>query len=71
MVAPETQARARAYLSLVFQDFSFFAFSPTYRARDLFLSGPGSPPDAELFYRIVAGDASPETPARSEARGVA
>ena len=71
VVAPETQARARAYLSLVFQDFSFFAFSPTYRARDLFLSGPGSPPDAELFYRIVAGDASPETPARSEARGVA
>lgn len=71
LVAPETQARARAYLSLVFRDFSFFAFSPTYRARDLFLSGPGSPRDAELFYRIVAGDASPETPARSEARGVA
>lgn len=71
VVPPETQARARAYLSLVFRDFSFFAFSPTYRARDLFLSGPGSPPDADLFYRIVAGDLSPETPARSEARGVA
>jgi hypothetical protein len=70
-VPPERQARARAYLSLVFRDFSFHAFSPTYRARDLFLSGPGSPPDADLFYRIVAGDASPETPARSEARGVA
>jgi hypothetical protein len=71
VVAPEQQARARSYLSLVFRDFSFFAFSPTYRARNLFLSGPGSPPDAELFYRIVAGDTSPETPARSEARGVA
>lgn len=71
MIAPERQAYAREYLSLVFRDFSFHAFSPTYRARDLFLSGPGSPPDAGLFYRIVAGDASPETPARSEARGVA
>jgi hypothetical protein len=70
-VAPEQRARAREYLSLVFQDFSFYAFSPTYRARDLFLSGPGSPPDADLFYRIVAGDAPPETPARPEARGVA
>jgi hypothetical protein len=67
----ERQARARSYLSLVFRDFSFHAFSSTYRARDLFLSGPASPPDAPLFYRIVAGDASPETPARSETRGVA
>jgi len=67
----EQRARARSYLSLVFRDFSFAAFSPTYRARDLFLTGPGSPPDADVFYRIVAGDLAPETPARAHDRGVA
>ena len=30
--------------------------------RDLFLEGPGAPPDADVFYRIVAGDLPPETP---------
>ena len=68
---PEQRARARSYLSLVFRDFSFAAFSPSYRARDLFLTGPGSPPDADVFYRIVAGDLAPETPARTQDRGVA
>lgn len=67
----ETRARARSYLSLVFRDFSFDAFSPSYRARDLFLTGPGSPADADVFYRIVAGDLAPETPARAAQRGVA
>jgi hypothetical protein len=67
----DQQARARQYLSLVFSDFSFDAFSPSYRARDLFLEGPGSPGDAEVFYRIVAGDLPPETPPRREARRVA
>jgi hypothetical protein len=68
---PEQQARARRYLNVVFSEFSFQAFSPSYRARDLFLEGPGSPPDADVFYRIVAGDLPPQTPARREARGVA
>lgn len=67
----EQQARARQYLNLVFSEFSFDAFSPSYRARDLFLEGPGSPSDAEVFYRIVAGDLPPETPPRREARRVA
>ena len=67
----DQQTRARQYLSLVFSEFSFDAFSPSYRARDLFLDGPGSPPDAEVFYRIVAGDLPPETPPRREARRVA
>jgi hypothetical protein len=60
--------RARQYLDLVFSQFSFDAFSPSYRARDLFLAGPASPADAEVFYRIVAGDLPPETPPRREAR---
>jgi hypothetical protein len=68
---PDQQARARQYLSLVFSEFSFDAFSPSYRARDLFLEGPASPPDAGVFYRIVAGDLPPETPPRREARRVA
>jgi hypothetical protein len=68
---PERRARARSYLSLVFREFSFDAFSPSYRARDLFLTGPGSPADAGVFYRIVAGDLAPETPARAQDRGVA
>jgi hypothetical protein len=68
---PDQQARARQYLSLVFSEFSFDAFSPSYRARDLFLEGPGSPADADVFYRIVAGDLPPETPPRREARQVA
>ncbi|HEX6737224.1 MAG TPA: hypothetical protein VF310_03020, partial [Vicinamibacteria bacterium] len=68
---PEQQTRARRYLNVVFSEFSFDAFSPSYRARDLFLVGPGSPPDAEVFYGIVAGDLPPHTPARREARGVA
>jgi hypothetical protein len=67
----EQRARARSYLSLVFRDFSFDAFSPSYRARDLFLTGPESPADADVFYRIVAGDLAPETPARAQDRGVA
>jgi hypothetical protein len=67
----EQQARARQYLNVVFSEFSFGAFSPTYRARDLFLEGPASPPDADVFYRIVAGDLPPETPPRREARRVA
>ena len=67
----DQQARARQYLSLVFSEFSFEAFSPSYRARDLFLDGPGSPPDADVFYRIVAGDLPPETPPRREASRVA
>ncbi len=67
----DQQTRARQYLSLVFSEFSFDAFSPSYRARDLFLEGPGSPSDAEVFYRIVAGDLPPETPPRREARQVA
>jgi hypothetical protein len=67
----EQQARARQYLNVVFSEFSFDAFSPSYRARDLFLDGPASPPDADVFYRIVAGDLPPETPPRREARRVA
>jgi hypothetical protein len=68
---PEQQARARQYLNVVFSEFSFDAFSPSYRARDLFLEGPASPPDADVFYRIVAGDLPPETPPRREAGRVA
>jgi hypothetical protein len=68
---PEQQARARQYLNIVFTEFSFHAFSPSQRARDLFLEGPASPPDADVFYRIVAGDLPPETPPRREARRVA
>jgi hypothetical protein len=67
----DQQARAREYLNIVFSEFSFEAFSPSYRARDLFLEGPASPPDAEVFYRILAGDLPPETPPRREARRVA
>jgi hypothetical protein len=67
----EQQARARQYLDVVFSQFSFDAFSPSYRARDLFLEGPGSPPDTDVFYRIVAGDLPPETPPRRDARQVA
>ena len=63
--ADEQRTRARRYLDLVFAQFSFEAFSPTYRARDLFLEGAGAPPDAEVFYRIVAGDLPPETPPRA------
>ena len=69
--ADEQRTRARRYLDLVFAQFSFEAFSPTYRARDLFLEGAGAPPDAEVFYRIVAGDLPPETPPAREARRVA
>ena len=65
---PDQQARARQYLNLVFSDFSFDAFSPCYRARDLSLDGPA---DVDVFYRIVAGDLPPETPPRREARRVA
>jgi hypothetical protein len=68
---PDQRQRARQYLNMVFSTFSFDAFSPSYRARDLFLEGPGSPGDADVFYRIVAGDLPPETPPRREARGVA
>jgi hypothetical protein len=64
----EQRARARQYLDLVFAQFSFDAFSPSYRARDLFLDGPR---DAEVFYKIVAGDLPPETPPRREAQRVA
>jgi hypothetical protein len=64
---PDQQDRARQYLSLVFSEFSFDAFSPAYRARNLPLEGPASPPDAGLFYRIVAGDLPPETPRRRAA----
>lgn len=67
----EQQMRARQYLNVVFSAFSFEAFSHSYRAKDLFLDGPGSPPDAEVFYRIVAGDLPPETPPRGEACRVA
>ena len=37
-------------------------------ASDLFLEGPACPPDAEVFYRIVAGDLPPETPPRRQTR---
>ena len=67
----EQRTRARRYLDLVFAQFSFEAFSPSYRAEDLFLEGPGAPPDADVFYRIVAGDLPPETPPQREARQVA
>jgi hypothetical protein len=67
----EQRRRARQYLDLVFSQFSFDAFSPSYRARDLVLHGPSSPADASVFYRIVAGDLPPETPPRREARRVA
>ena len=67
----EQRTRARRYLDLVFSQFSFEAFSPSYRANDLFLEGPGAPPDAEVFYRIVAGDLPPETPPERETRRVA
>ena len=67
----EQRAGARRYLDLVFSQFSFEAFSPSYRAHDLFLDGPGAPPDAEVFYRIVAGELPPETPPQREARRVA
>jgi hypothetical protein len=69
--APEQRAAAREYLDLLFSQFSFDAFSPSYRAHDLFLDGPASPPDAGTFYKIVAGDLPPETPPRREARRVA
>lgn len=69
--SPEQQESARRYLNVVFREFSFDAFSPSYRARDLFLEGPASPPDADVFYRVVAGDLPPETPPRREARQVA
>ena len=68
---PRQQADARQYLSLVFSEFSFEAFSPSYRAVGLLLDGPSSPKDAEVFYRIVAGDLPPETPPRRESRRVA
>jgi hypothetical protein len=68
---PEQRTRAREYLDLVFSQFSFDAFSPSYRAEDLFLDGPSSPADAAAFYKIVAGDLPPETPPRREARRVA
>ncbi|HVQ28034.1 MAG TPA: hypothetical protein VMV21_00545, partial [Vicinamibacteria bacterium] len=67
----EQRTCARRYLDLVFSQFSFEAFSPSYRAEDLFLEGPGAPPDADVFYRIVAGDLPPETPPQREARQVA
>jgi hypothetical protein len=67
----EQQARAREYLNLVFSEFSFDAFSRSYRASDLFLDGPAGPPDADVFYAIVAGDLPPETPPRRETRRVA
>jgi hypothetical protein len=67
----EQRIRAREYLDLVFSQFSFDAFSPSYRAEDLFLDGPSSPADAAAFYKIVAGDLPPETPPRREARRVA
>ena len=67
----EQRTRARRYLDLVFSQFSFEAFSPSYRANDLFLEGPGAPPDSEVFYRIVAGDLPPETPPQREASRVA
>jgi hypothetical protein len=72
-VQPTVQqhAAARQYLSLVFSEFSFDAFSPSYRAMNLLLDGPSSPGDAEVFYRIVAGDLPPETPPRRESRRVA
>jgi hypothetical protein len=66
--AEETQALAREYLNLVFSEFSFDAFSRSYRARDLFLEGPEGPPDADVFYAIVAGDLPPQTPPRRETR---
>jgi hypothetical protein len=68
---PEQKGRARQYLDVVFSQFSFDAFSPSYRATDLFLEGPACPPDAEVFYRIVAGDLPPETPPRRQTRQVA
>jgi hypothetical protein len=55
----------------VFSQFSFDAFSPSYRAHDLLLEGPGSPPDAGVFYQIVAGDLPPETRPRHDTRDVA
>ena len=67
-VTLEQRERALRYLHMIFADFSFEAFSPSYRARDLFLLGPESPADADLFYRIVAGDLPPETPPRREGR---
>lgn len=66
--APEQQARARQYLDVVFSQFSFEAFSPSYRATNLSLDGPA---DADLFYRIVAGDVPPETPPRGAVDHVA
>jgi len=68
---PEQKVRARQYLNVVFSTFSFDAFSPSYRARDLFLDGPASPSDADVFYRILAGDLPPETPPRRVASQVA
>jgi len=68
---PEQQMRARQYLNVVFSTFSFDAFSPSYRARDLFLEGPASPADADVFYRILAGDLPPETPPGGRAGQVA
>lgn len=62
--ASEQQARARQYLNIVFSEFSFDAFSPSYRARGLHLDGPAQPADADVFYRIVAGDLPAETPPR-------
>jgi hypothetical protein len=67
----EQQAKARQYLNLVFSEFSFDAFSPWHRAVEVFLDGPASPADAEVFYRILGGDLPPETPPRREARQVA
>jgi hypothetical protein len=56
---------------VVFDRFSFDAFSPSYRARDLVLTGPGSPSDNGVFYRIVAGALPPETPPGGAARAAA
>jgi hypothetical protein len=71
--APTREQRtcARQYLDVVFSRFSFDAFSPSYRARDLVLTGPGSPSDNAVFYRIVAGDLPPETPPGGAARAAA
>jgi hypothetical protein len=46
--------RAREYLSLVFSDFSYRAFTDSWRAEPFTLDG-GAAPEAEIFYKVVAG----------------
>ena len=68
---PEQQARARQYLDVVFSAVLVRGVQPLVPGARPLPDRPGSPPDADVFYRIVAGDLPPETPPRREADQVA